>query len=67
MGTADQNNDNAPIAFVLVVAAGLSTCLGAAIVFNTRLVSGRYFSVGTGVTEGGRGWLGEGTLLLQKH
>lgn len=39
MGTAAENTDNAPIAFVLVICAGLSTCIGAAFVFNTRLVS----------------------------
>lgn len=38
MGTAEENNDNAPVAFALVTAAGLSTCIGAAFVFNTRLV-----------------------------
>lgn len=40
MGTAEQNNDNAPIAFVLVICAGLSTGIGAAFVFNKKLVSG---------------------------
>lgn len=39
MGTAAENTDNAPIAFVLVICAGLSTGIGAAFVFNTRLVS----------------------------
>ena len=38
MGTSAENIENAPIAFVLVVCAGLSTCIGAAFVFNTRLV-----------------------------
>lgn len=39
MGTAEQNTENAPIAFVLVICAGLSTAVGAAVVFNQRLVS----------------------------
>lgn len=39
MGTAAENTDNAPIAFLLVICAGLSTGIGAAFVFNTRLVS----------------------------
>ena len=39
MGTADENNDNAPVAFLLVICAGLSTGIGAAFVFNKRLVS----------------------------
>lgn len=40
MGTAEENNENAPIAFLLVVCAGLSTGIGAGFVFNKRLVSG---------------------------
>lgn len=39
MGTAEENNDNAPVAFVLVTAAGLATCIGAALVFDRRMVS----------------------------
>lgn len=44
MGTAEENNDNAPVAFALVTAAGLSTCIGAAFVFHTRLVRVRPIS-----------------------
>lgn len=39
MGTAEENNANAPTAFGLVVAAGMATGIGAAIVFSKRLVS----------------------------
>lgn len=39
MGTAEENNDNAPVAFLLVICAGLSTGIGAGFVFNKRLVS----------------------------
>lgn len=38
-GDEHQSIDNAPIAFVLVMFAGLATGLGAAFVFNNRMVS----------------------------
>lgn len=39
MGTAEENNENAPVAFLLVICAGLSTGIGAGFVFNKKLVS----------------------------
>ena len=33
---AQQRRDNVPLAFLLVILAGLSTCLGAAVVFVPR-------------------------------
>lgn len=55
MGTSAENNENAPIAFVLVVFAGLSTCIGAGFVFNTRLVklaSKRFLAGSLGLSGG---------------
>lgn len=51
MGTAAQNTDNAPIAFLLVICAGLSTGIGAAFVFNTRLVRDLVPSLPTTATK----------------
>ncbi|CBN75509.1 Zinc transporter zupT, Zinc transporter ZIP, metal ion transmembrane transporter activity [Ectocarpus siliculosus] len=55
MGTAEQNTDNAPIAFVLVICAGLSTAIGAAVVFNQKLVklaSKRFLAGSLGLAAG---------------
>ncbi|CAM9210048.1 unnamed protein product [Scytosiphon promiscuus] len=55
MGTAEENNDNAPVAFLLVVCAGLSTGVGAGFVFNKRLVrlaSKRFLAGSLGVAAG---------------
>eukprot|EP00752_Nemacystus_decipiens_P018482 g16571.t1 len=55
MGTAEENNANAPVAFVLVVCAGLSTGIGAGFVFNKRLVklaSKRFLAGSLGVAAG---------------
>ncbi|CAM9559841.1 unnamed protein product [Pylaiella littoralis] len=55
MGTAAQNNENAPIAFVLVICAGLSTGIGAGFVFNKRLVklaSKRFLAGSLGLAAG---------------
>ncbi|CAB1111280.1 unnamed protein product [Ectocarpus sp. CCAP 1310/34] len=55
MGTAEQNTDNAPMAFVLVICAGLSTAIGAAVVFNQKLVklaSKRFLAGSLGLAAG---------------